>query len=335
MPLTSSSWAVPRSGSPAACPASRSNSSTSAPAEPGEGFVEVASLTCPVFHSYGADAVDRMGGPYVSQYASSPSAQPGRLMDPVSQRLTFGCEAVATPNSTRRIRAHAPMSCPAYSRATWSRSRWASPQATSTSGRPDTTIVSHTYIQGVYASHSYYTYVTYSAAADHTVRELPRRQPTDAWRSQGREHHLRSTLSAAGARAARRRRRCRRLEGVRISASNPLIVNGTGRPATPSGSIGPNVYVIQARLPRITAVKFRGRDVHRLRESPQDVIRIIAGSRRAVIHRLAPASIELSTAEGVYAHSYPQAIHKVPGVVCPWPRQLVFALGRSIRLTRA
>jgi predicted house-cleaning noncanonical NTP pyrophosphatase (MazG superfamily) len=82
-------------------------------------------------------------------------------------------------------------------------------------------------------------------------------------------------------------------------------------------------------------VKFRARNVHRLREFPQDVIRVIAGSRRAVIHRLAPAAIELSTAGGVYAHSYPQAIHKVPGVVCRWPRQLVFALGSSMRLTKA
>lgn len=114
---------------------------------------------------------------------------------------------------------------------------------------------------------------------------------------------------------------------LRISASNPRIVNHTGPPATPPGSIGSNVYVIQARPSKITAVKFRGRDVHRLREFPQDVIRILAGSRRAVIHRLAPAAIELSTAEDVYAHSYPQAIHKVPGVVCRWPRQLVLALG--------
>jgi hypothetical protein len=316
MPLTSSSWAIPRRGSPAASPASRSNTSTSSPAGPGEGLVEVASLTCPVFDSYGADAVDRMRGPYVSQYASSPSAQRGRLMDPVSQRLTFGCEAVATPNSTRRIRAHASISCPAYSRATWSCSRWASPQATSTSGRLDTTIVLHTHIQGVYASRSYYTYVTYIAVAAHAIRELPRRQPTDPWRSRVRECHLRSTLPDTGTRTACRPQRRRRLAG----ATHLGVQLADSRPDWSADATARFSHVERVRNTglalEITAVKFRARDVHRLREFPQDVIRIIAGSRRAVIHRLALAAIELSTAKGVYAHSYPQAIHKVPGVVC-------------------
>ena len=235
--------------------------------------------------------MDRMRGPYVSQYASSPSAQPGRLMDPVSQRLTFGCEAVATPNSMRRIRAHAPMSCPAYSRATWSRSRWASPQATSTSGRPDTTIVSHTHIQDVYASRSYYTYVTYSGVTAHAVRELPRRQPTDTWRSWVRERHLKSTLSAISIRTSCRPRRCRRLAG----ATHLRVQPADSQPYWAAGNTAQLNHVERVRNTgpslKITAVKFRARNVHRLREFPQDVIRVIAGSRRAVIHRLAPAAI--------------------------------------------
>src|SRR5215471_4442412 len=114
-------------------------------------------------------------------------------MAPASQRLTFGCEAVATPNSTRRTWAHAPMSCPACSRAARSHSRSASPQATSASGCPDTTLVSHTHIQRVYASCSYYAYMAYAARP--TVPSLNchdgRLQARDA--TQPRERHLRST----------------------------------------------------------------------------------------------------------------------------------------------
>lgn len=99
-------------------------------------------------------------------------------MAPVSQRLTFGCEAVVTPNSLCRIRAHAIMLCPACSRAARSRSRSTSPQATPASGCSDTTIVSHTYIQGVYVCGSYYAHVTYMALVGGVVSELPR-QSTD------------------------------------------------------------------------------------------------------------------------------------------------------------
>ena len=193
MPLTGSSWAVPRSGSPAARPASWSNSSTSSPVEADEGSVGVASSACPVLDSYRANALERTNGPYVSQYASSSLTQCGRLMAPVSQRLTFGWEAVVTPNSMRRTWAHPPMSCPACSRAARSRSRSASPQTTSGSGCPDTTIVSHTRLQELYASRSYYTYVTYIAVADRAVSELPRRQSRDRRRYPGTRAPPRST----------------------------------------------------------------------------------------------------------------------------------------------
>jgi hypothetical protein len=193
------------------------------------------SLACPVLDSYGADVVDRMRGPYVSQYASRSLAQRGRLIAPVSQRLTFGCEAVAIANSVRRIWAHAPMSCPAYSRATWNRSRWASPQATSTSGCPDTTIVCHTHIQGVYASHSYYTYMTYISVGDHAVCGLPRQQSTGPWRhtdarAPPEEQPVRyqhpgphADLDVADAPPE-----------LHISASNPRVVNRAGAPTTPA-----------------------------------------------------------------------------------------------------
>ena len=167
-------------------------------------------------------------------------------MAPVSQRLTFGCEAVATPNSMRRIRAHAAMSCPACSRAARSRSRSASPQATSATGCPDTTIVSHTHIQGVYAFRSYYAYVTYMACP--TVPSLNchdgSRQTRGATRA--RERHLRSTpVRYRHPGTTCRPRCCERLagttyHGARAADSRPYRSIGN----TP-GSITSNVYVIQ------------------------------------------------------------------------------------------
>ena len=179
-------------------------------------------------------------------------------MDPASQRLTFGCEAVATPNSMRRIRAHASMSCPAYSRATWSRSRSASPQATSTSGRPDTTIVSHTHIQGVYASRSYYTYVTYMAVAARAISELPRRQSADPWRYTGtrappEEHPVRYWHPGPHADLALQAPR----PELRIAASNLRIADHTGPPTTPRLNRVERVRNTGHVPPELTAVKFR------------------------------------------------------------------------------
>jgi hypothetical protein len=156
----------------------------------------VPSPACSVLDSYGANTVERTLGPYLSQYASSSLTQCGRLMAPVSQRLRFGCEAVVTPNSARRISAHASMSCPACSRAARSRSRSASPQATSAPGRPDTIIVSHTHIQGVYASRSYYTYVTYWPWPNTLSLNCRDGSPRDLGVTPAPERHMRTTLPA-------------------------------------------------------------------------------------------------------------------------------------------
>jgi hypothetical protein len=178
MPLTSSTWAAPRSGSPAARPASRWNSATSSPMESDGSAAPTASWACPVLDSRLVDSAERTHGPYVSQYASSSLTQRGRLVAPPSQRLTFGSEAVATPNCVRRTWAHVSMSCPACLRVRRSRTRSALPQATSAFGCPDTRIVSHTHIQEVYASDGYYTYVAYTAVPDRGVFELPPRLHT-------------------------------------------------------------------------------------------------------------------------------------------------------------
>ena len=175
--------------------------------------------------------------------------QCGRLMAPASQRLTVGCEAAATPNSVRRIRAHAPMSCPACSRATRSHSRSASPQATSASGCPDTTLVSHTHIQRVYASCSYYAYMAYTARP--TVPSLNchdgRLQARGA--TQPRERHLRSTPAHYWHPGAACRPRCSgplagaTHRGARLAASRSYRSADYTR-----GSVASNVYVVQARL---------------------------------------------------------------------------------------
>jgi hypothetical protein len=117
-------------------------------------------------------------GPYASQYASSSLTKCGRLMAPVSHRLTVGCEALATPNSVRRISAHVSMSCPACSRAARNRCRSPLPQATPTLGCSDTTTVWHTHIQGVYASYGYYAYVAYMTMATGAISGLLQRQTT-------------------------------------------------------------------------------------------------------------------------------------------------------------
>jgi hypothetical protein len=95
------------------------------------------------------------------------------------------------------------------------------------------------------------------------------------------------------------------------------------------GELTSNVYVIEAISPKIqedfSAYKSTGsRNFH-------SVLTMRSWLKRTITHRRGPVARGLSTAEGSYAHSYPQAIHKSPRVVCRSSSQLVLAFGRSIR----
>jgi hypothetical protein len=240
--------------------------------------VEVASPACPVLDSY-RPAVELVSGPYVSQYASSSLTQFGRLMAPASQRLTFGCEAAAIPNSVRRIWAHVRMSCPACARAARSRSRWTSPQATSASGFLDTRIVSHTHNQGYthLSTFHYHTYVAYTAmptvpSLDFDDGSLPTPDVTRA-----RVRKPPGPLPASGDRMPTSR--CRRLTWNYASRGPTLpIADHTGRRTLPrvnriqcESSVG--------RPSRIPAVKFVIGTSTGAHVFPQDISRVMPAQR--------------------------------------------------------
>jgi hypothetical protein len=83
--------------------------------------------------------------------------------------------------------------------------------------------------------------------------------------------------------------------------------------------------------PKISAVNFRGRYVHRLRVFPQDVSRVTAGQR----HRYSQASSRSHSVVHRCKASVHIAIHKMPRVLCHWSRHLALAPARRIRLMKA